>query len=168
MYENCTKTPAKDILPLYICTAGIPTCMHKLCQQHREGEEVEKRVRVLHEVMLDADCRQARAHLVEGAVLVVLGEGVLLQEVVLQEARRLQHDLVVLRKRVLFWRQQGRATSGMLDYDSTLQQNGPKSCLYAYGRRPSPFRCPSATACMNTIPNSLATCLPGHPKDRVQ
>ena len=41
------------------------------------------------------------AHLVEGAVLVVLGEGVLLQEVVLQEARRLQDDLVTLRQRVL-------------------------------------------------------------------
>ena len=39
--------------------------------------------------------------LVEGAVLVVLGERVLLQEVVLQEARRLQDDLVPLRQRVL-------------------------------------------------------------------
>ena len=42
-----------------------------------------------------------KAHLVEGAVLVVLGEGVLLQEVVLEEARRLQNDFVVFRKRVL-------------------------------------------------------------------
>ena len=41
------------------------------------------------------------ADLVEGAVLVVLGEGVLLQEVVLQEARCLQHDLVALRQGVL-------------------------------------------------------------------
>ena len=47
--------------------------------------------------------RRARenTHLVEGAVLVVFGEGVLLQEVILEEARRLQHDLVVLCQRVL-------------------------------------------------------------------
>lgn len=40
-------------------------------------------------------------HLVEGAVLVVLGEAVLLQEVILQEASRLQCNLVALSQRVL-------------------------------------------------------------------
>ena len=47
------------------------------------------------------DIAQHAHALVEGAVLVVLGEGVLLQEVVLQEARRLQCDLVALSQRVL-------------------------------------------------------------------
>ena len=46
--------------------------------------------------------------LVEGAVLVVLGERVLLQEVVLQVPRRLQRDLVALRQRVLCPRVQGQ------------------------------------------------------------
>ena len=41
------------------------------------------------------------ADLVEGAVLVVLGEAVLLQEVVLQEASSLQSDLVTLCQGVL-------------------------------------------------------------------
>ena len=41
------------------------------------------------------------AHLVERAVLVVLGEGVLLQEVVFEEARGLQRNLVSLRQRIL-------------------------------------------------------------------
>lgn len=40
-------------------------------------------------------------YLVEGAVLVVGGEGVLLQEVILQEASCLQDNLVILSKRVL-------------------------------------------------------------------
>ena len=41
------------------------------------------------------------AHLVEGTVLVELGEGVLLQEVILQEAGSFQDDLVLLSQRVL-------------------------------------------------------------------
>ena len=51
-----------------------------------------------------AACRRTRegsAHLVEGAVLVILGETVLLQEVILQEASSLQCDLVPLSQRVL-------------------------------------------------------------------
>lgn len=40
-------------------------------------------------------------YLVEGTILVVLGETVLLQEVILQEASRLQSDLVPLSQRVL-------------------------------------------------------------------
>lgn len=47
------------------------------------------------------DVAQHADALVEGAVLIVLGERVLLQEVVLQEAGRLQRDLVALRQRVL-------------------------------------------------------------------
>lgn len=40
-------------------------------------------------------------YLVEGAVLVILGETVLLQEIILQEASRLQGDLVPLSQRIL-------------------------------------------------------------------
>lgn len=48
-------------------------------------------------------CRSAHgaAYLVEGAVLVILGETVLLQEVILQEARCLQCDFVALCQGIL-------------------------------------------------------------------
>lgn len=64
------------------------------------------------------------AHLVEGAVLVVLGEGVLLQEVILEEACRLQHDLVILCQRVLHAYSTIPESSAQVDlYDTAPSQS---------------------------------------------